>query len=207
MISENMTNSIFRKAASSLAANGNIQEKYVELYAKAMEAVLAMGINLVSVLVIGYLCGMWWHGVILMVMFIPLRSYAGGYHAGGYVSCYLESCGLLTFSLLTIRYVVLTGYMPEMIWQLFFLSVIVIFMLAPLADKNKPISENEAKVFKTRTRIVLLVEAIIVMVLSWLRIDYVYSVIFAISLSAFALVLQCAVEYMQGMRKQDKEYS
>lgn len=207
MISENMTNSIFRKAASSLAASGNIQEKYVELYAKAMEAVLAMSINLVSALFIGYLCGMWWHGVILMVMFIPLRSYAGGYHAGGYISCYLESCGLLAFSLLTIRYVALAGYLPEMIWLLFFLSVIIIFVLAPLADKNKPISEKEAKVFKRRTRIVLSVEVIIVMVLSWLRINYVYSVMFAILLSAFALALQCVLEYIRRMRKQDEEYS
>ncbi len=177
----------------------------MELYAKAMEAILAMAINFVSALLIGYLCGMWWHSVVLLVMFIPLRSYAGGYHAGGYISCYLESCGLLTFSLLAIRYVALDGNMPEMIWQLFFVSVIVIFMLAPLADKNKPISEKEAKVFKKRTRIVLSVEVLIVMILAWLRVDYVYSVMFAIALSAFALVLQSALECMRRMRKQDEE--
>lgn len=207
MISENMTSNIFKKTASELAASGNIQEKYIELYAKAMEAVLAIIINFVSALLIGYVCGMWWYCIILLAAFIPLRSYAGGYHARGYISCYFESCGLLAMILLTIKYIALDGNMLASIWQLFFVSVIVILRLAPMADENKPISEKEAKVFRRRTRIILVVEVITVMILAWLRVDYVYSIMFAISLSAFALVLQSGLEYMKRMRKQDENYN
>lgn len=199
-----MINNIFRKTAISLAASGNIQEKYIELYAKAMEVVLAIGINLVSALLIGYFCGMWWHCILLLLAFIPLRSYAGGYHARGYVSCYFESCGLLAAVLLAIKYVALDGNRMASVWQLFFASVIVVFSLAPLADENKPISEKEAKVFKRRTRIVLIVEVLIVMILAYLRSEYAFSVMFAIVLSAFALVLYRVMEYCNRNRGQEE---
>lgn len=206
MTLENMISNIFRKTATMLAANGNIQEKYIELYAKAMEAMIAITINLVSALVIGYFCGMWWYCVILLVTFMPLRSYAGGYHARSYLSCYFQSCGLLILVLLSIKYVVLNGNMDVIVWQLFFASIIIIFLLAPMADKNKPISEKEAIVFKRRTRIVLMVEVITVLILSWLHVTYVYSVVFAISLSAFALVAQIVLEYIERTYKQDDNY-
>jgi len=191
-----MTNNFFRKAAAGLAENGNIQEKYIELYAKAMEAVVAIAVNFGSALLISYLIGMWWHGVLLLGMFIPLRSYAGGYHSGGYVSCYFESCALLATALLTIKYFALKGSMISTLWQLFFISVAVIFILAPMADKNKPISEKEAHIFKKRTRLILGAEVIVTMILAYLQSEYMFSCIMAISLSAFALVLQRCVEYM-----------
>ena len=204
MTSENMTSNFFEKTAVALAANGNIQEKYIELYAKAMEAVLAIAINFATALLIGYLCGMWWHCIILLVAFIPLRSYAGGYHAGGYVSCYFASCGLLWSALMIIRYIALRGGALESIWQLFFASSIVIWGLAPMADKNKPISEKEAVIFKRRARIILMTESVIVLVLAYLHSDYVYSVIFAIVLSAFALAMQKVLQYKNNMHNRNE---
>lgn len=205
MTSENMTSNIFKKTAVTLAANGNIQEKYIELYAKAMEAVLAIVINFATALLIGYVCGMWWHCVILLAAFIPLRSYAGGYHAGSYISCYFASCGLLWIVLMIIKYIALKGNILVSIWQLFFMSIVVIFGLAPMADKNKPISDKESIVFKRRTRIILVAESAIVLTLAYLHSDYVYSVIFAIALSAFALAMQRVLGYMDEIHSQNEK--
>lgn len=54
-----MIDRFFRRIALRFAENGNIQEKYVELYKVAMESALAMVINIVTTLTIGYLLGMW----------------------------------------------------------------------------------------------------------------------------------------------------
>lgn len=195
-------NNFFRKTAAGLAENGNIQEKYIELYAKAMEVALAMGVNLVTGLLIGYFCGMWWHCITLLIAFIPLRSYAGGYHARGYISCYFESCALLTAALLFIKYYIIEKNITVRIWQLFLISVIVIFLLAPLADENKPISEKEAKVFKRRTRIILIAETLLVVIFTCLRVDYSYSIMMAITICAFALVLHIGRDFLKSTRKQ-----
>ncbi len=193
-----MINKLFRQAAANLAAHGNIQEKYIDLYAKAMEVALATGINLIVALLIGGFLGMWWHCVILLAAFIPLRSYAGGYHARGYVGCFLESCILLIAVLLCIKYFAVKSIMLSSIWQLFLVSIAVIFFLAPLADENKPISEKEAGFFRKRARIIVVVEAVLVLILTWFQVDYSYSIIMAIVLSAFALVLHKCVESLKS---------
>lgn len=184
-----MINKFFYKLAVNLANHGNIQEKYIALYAKAMEVLLAIGINLVTALMIGYFLEMWWYCIIFLVMFIPLRSYAGGYHARGYISCYMESCALLITALLLLKYFILEGRMISAIWQLFLLSAVIIFILAPLADENKPISEKEAKVFKRRARITLISEGILAGILIYFSVDYGYAIMMAVIISAFALVL------------------
>lgn len=185
-----MISGFFRKAAAKLACNGNIQEKYVELYAKTMELMLAMGISLITALLIGYFCGIWWHGVVFLSAFIPLRSYAGGYHAGSYISCYIESCGLFTAALLFLKFFILKKQMTILIILLFLLSSAVIFILAPLADKNKPISEKEEKVFKKRVRMLLGMEMALSVILFLCKVSYGYAVMTAVIVSAFVLALQ-----------------
>lgn len=185
-----MISRFFRKAAAKLACNGNIQEKYVELYAKTMELTLAMGISFITALLIGYLCGMWRHGIVFLAAFIPLRSYAGGYHAEGYISCYMESCGLFAAALLFLKFVVLKWQMIILVILLFSLSLAVIFVLAPLADKNKPISEKEEKVFKKRTHMLLSMETALSMLLFLCKVSYGYAVMTAVIVSAFVLILQ-----------------
>lgn len=205
MISENMINNFFDKAAVGLAENGNIEKKYTALYAKAMEILLAMGINLITALLIGYFCGMWRHCVVFLAGFIPLRSYAGGYHAKGYISCYFDSCIVLTAAMLFLKYFVLERGGNAEIWQGFLVSAVVIFLLAPLADENKPISEKEAVVFKRRTRIILAAEIALVVIFTCLRWEYRYALMTSVLVSALALVLHEVKEFLNKNRKQSDD--
>lgn len=196
-----MIDHFFRKIALRFAENGNIQEKYVELYKVAMESAFAMAVNIVTTLTVGYLLGMWWHGVILFAAFIPLRSYAGGYHARGYISCYFESCALLTAMLLIIKSIIQRGILIPEVWLLFAVAAAVVFLLAPLADENKPISQKEAIVFKRRTRIILLLEGAAALALGAWKIDYCYSIMMAVMLSALLLLLYKGREALLQRRK------
>lgn len=184
-----MIGNLFRKIAIRLAENGSIEEKYVELYVIAMQSLLAMLFNVATTLVIGYLLGLWWQSVILFAAFIPLRSYAGGYHARGYISCYLESCVILTAILLIMRTIIRDGRLVPIFWGMFFAAAAVVFLLVPLADENKPISEKEAIVFKRRARLILALEIGTAVILGIAHMDYCYAVMMAVILSAFLLLL------------------
>lgn len=198
-----MISKIFESAAAKMAENGSIQEKHIVLYAKAMEVVLAITVNAITALLIGYFFGMWWHCIILLAAFIPLRSYAGGYHARGYISCYIESCALLGLALLFIKYFIFEKNLISEIWQLFLVSVIIIFLFAPLADENKPISEKEAAVFKKRARITLIIEMIAVMALTYFQNVFSYAIMMAVIISALALVLHQARKYLLSRQERD----
>ena len=195
MILRSMMNKVFRTAAMKLAEGGNIDEKYIELYAIAMETALAIFINAITVMLIGGILHMFWMGIWFLVSFIPLRTYAGGYHARGYISCYVGSCVLITLLLLFLKCIVLEKNMISGIWLLFFSSLPVIFLLAPLADENKPISEKEKKVFRKRAVLLLLVELLVVIFLVYLKNMYAYAVMAAIILCALLLVMHKCKEF------------
>ncbi len=192
---------LFVNIAASLAKHGNIEQRYIALYAKAMEVALATGINLMTALIIGYFMGMWWHCIIFLVSFIPLRSYAGGYHAKGYVSCFFQSVFFLILILSSIKYLAMKGLMLSSIWQLFIVSAAVVILFAPLADKNRPISVKEALFFRKRTRLVIGAESVIVLILHWFRVNYSYAVIMAVILSAFALILHVCAASLQSTQE------
>ncbi len=193
MISESTMPNLFQKTAENLAEHGNIEKQYIKLYAKAMEVALAIGINLVVALAVGYCFGMLWHCIVFLIAFIPLRSYAGGYHAQGYVTCFMQSVALLILVLAVIKYIALEGFLLSSIWQLFMISVAVIVICAPLADENKPISKREMLFFGKRARIIVVIETVVVLILNWLQVVYSYAVIMAVILSAFSLVLYACV--------------
>lgn len=202
MISESIISNYLQTKAAELADRGNIQEKYIGLYAKAMEIGLAIAVNLVTALLLGYLWDMWWHCVVFLAAFVPLRSYAGGYHAKGYVNCYLGSCIFLSAILFFLKHFILEGRMLTWIWQLFLVSVAVVALWAPLADENKPISDKEAVVFRHRSRIVLFMEVVLTGVFTWFKIDYRYAIMAAVTVSAMALVLHIIREYLESSEKQ-----
>ena len=197
-------NKLFWQTANRLAQGGYIQEKYIALYAKTMETLLAICVNFISALLIGCLFEMQWHCLLFLAAFIPLRSYAGGYHARGYVSCYLTSCIMLAIMLWMEKHLLLEGHMTVAVWQLFLVAIPVIFLFAPLADENKPLSEKEEQIFRRRARMILLVEAALVPVLAGLKTDYGYSVMLAIIVSALMLVMYKSREYIQSCISADK---
>ena len=201
MISESIMTEFFVKTAVNLAKHGNIERRYIELYAKAMEVALATGINLTAALIIGYFMGMWWHCIIFLTAFIPLRAYAGGYHAQGYVSCFFQSVVFLVLILSSIKYLAMKGLMLSSIWQLFIISAAVVMLFAPLADKNRPISGKEALFFKKRTQFVVAAESFTVLILHWFRVNYSYAVIMAVILNAYALVLHVCVASLQSAQE------
>ncbi len=204
MISENTITNLFHKIAVSLAEHGNIEEKYINLYAKAMEITLAVVVNLSATLLLGYCMNLGWYCVIFLIGFIPLRSYAGGYHASNYVTCFFQSMFVLTVILCGIKYFIFQGWMSSSVWQLFLISVAIIFFGAPLADENRPISEKEAVFFKKRSRVIVIIEAILVVILNCFGSNYSYAVVMAVIASAFALVLHVGMGTLKLHRKQEE---
>lgn len=172
-----------------MARNGYIQEKHIKLYAQAMQIGLAMLANIITTVIIGLVFGMGWHAIILLAAFAPLRSYAGGYHASGYIKCYLESCVMLSVILGVMRYCMF-GH-EQVLLMIFGVSFILVILLAPLPDANKPASEEELQQYRKKARVLLIVESLLGVGLLMFDIQYGYSILLAIVMSAMLLVLHC----------------
>ena len=148
---------MFERIAAKLVESETISAEDKELYEYGLKQAANTALNIATTLVVGFIFGMVWQSVLFMAAYIPLRSYAGGYHAGTPLKCYIFSVVLTVCAISGIRFI------PDsniLIGALAFAASAVIFAAAPLGDKNKPLDEIEVKVFKRRTRIILFTEII-----------------------------------------------
>ena len=104
-------------------------------------------------------------------IFIPLRSYAGGYHTKNKLTCYFFS----NFMLLAIIYIpTITSSKTAfyVIGWLFFLSIILILRLAPIPNFNRSFDDIEQKIFMKRTRCILFIELLFIAITFVLHFSY-----------------------------------
>lgn len=119
---------------------------------------LVLAINLLTFFIIGICLGMVWQTLIYLMAYIPVRVFAGGYHARTQERCYFLSCALVGIVLELIR--ISTGYIPVYLIASAVAGVIIL-ILSPVGDRNKPLDQKEKAVYGHRARIMVLTEFII----------------------------------------------
>lgn len=111
-----------------------------------------MLINILTILLVGRMFGMLWQSVVFMVTYIPLRTYAGGYHARTQWGCYISSVVLIVAVLLGIRFIPWTNFI---IIAISIISGLIIYILSPVEDSNKPLDTTEVKAYGKKARMIL----------------------------------------------------
>lgn len=156
-----MFNLISEKITQRLIRQGIVEKSQKELYRYGFNQGFTMFFNAITTIIIGCVLGMVLQSIAFLTAYIPLRSYAGGYHASTPWRCYFVSLVLMSAVLATIK------YMPySVITYGVFISVgtVICFILAPIEDRNKPLDETEQKVYRKRTCIILFTEVLIALV-------------------------------------------
>ena len=75
---------ISRRLSIFLAKRGLIEEDEVDIIRFALELLLTQGIQIVSMLILGYFLQFFWETVLYLCMLLFLKRYTGGYHAKTY---------------------------------------------------------------------------------------------------------------------------
>jgi len=134
--------------------------------------------------------------LIVLAVMIPMQSFAGGYHANTHLRCFL---------------IMVIGWFPVM-WMidvfnvksaLFVLcvSVVVIFLLAPVRHVNVPMSAPRVKTVKAISRLISLTLMIISALLVLLGAPYMRFGI-TISVTMGALALSMLFAYIKNSKHQ-----
>ena len=133
------------------------------LYLYCFGTLIEMTANLITTLIIGALLGKIVAALIFMLIFIPLRSTAGGYHCETAGKCYLLSMAVYLAIIFTYDCVsTIPSYLCVLICVFDFAAII---SLSPVASPNKPLTAKE-KIKNRRISIILsliYITAIIVM--------------------------------------------
>ena len=152
---------LFDKIGNRFVRDGIIAEEDKELYTFGMQQGMIMLLNIISTIIIGIIFDMVWQSVVFLLAYMPLRSYAGGYHARTQFRCYLISLFITAVALLGMREIHWTS-----LTALFsvIISTIIIFLLTPVEDANKPLDASEKIAYKKKTRRILLLEILVTLI-------------------------------------------
>lgn len=145
-----------------------IQEEDKDLYKYGVEQICNIILNILTTVVIGTLFGMILEILIFMFAYIPLRIYAGGFHAKTPFRCYLCSVAITVIALSVMKFIEFPYFICIIIVAA---SSTVILKVAPIEDKNKPLDSTEKIVFRKRTVLIWLAEIILLLLFLILKLD------------------------------------
>lgn len=162
-----------------------IKESDQELYEYALYSVLLTISPIFLAIVIGFLFGCVWRSVLIILPFVIIRKFSGGYHASKGEICFVTS------SLLLVLCIVLSFYVPCG-WTLIGICVGATASLAcfsPLDNDNRLLSEKEHICYK-RITIVIAVLFLILDLLLYLFHLYTYATCISIG-----IILSAGLQY------------
>lgn len=142
-----MKNNVPAKITESLIKAGAVPPEDSALYEYGIRQGIFLVINIATAVLIGLFLGMVWQCIIFLIAYNPVRTYAGGYHAGTPLVCYLLSIPMVVAVLLGIKLIPWNGYICAIA---LFIALMIIVLLAPVEDRNKPLNEREKTVYGRR---------------------------------------------------------
>lgn len=174
------------KIGDDLVRSGVVKEEDAEVYIYGINQILAYVFNVSSSLIIGLIFGVTFEIIIFMAAYIPLRSFAGGYHAKTPLRCYIFSVIMLIVVSIGLKYLSVSEWVY---YAVLLVSVLIILVLSPVEDRNKPLDEIEHKVYKKRAVIILAIELLISGLLKLAGLDSLFiAVVYSFAILAFMLV-------------------
>ncbi len=137
------------KFVNILINNNIIKKEDAEIYSYGFKEMIFITLNVLTTIFIGLIFNKMFEVILFMVTYIPIRVYAGGYHARTKLRCYIFSVLMLISVCYILKLYLLKSYLS--IGILAIISSGIILYLAPIEDKNKTLDEIEIKVYKKRT--------------------------------------------------------
>ena len=138
-ISEKITNRLIR--------DNVIDDCNREIYLFGVEQFLTTVLNIITTLVIGIVLGELWQSLLFVLLFMALRTYAGGYHASTPIGCYLLTSSIITIALSVLKYIKINIFVCI---GLLIISGVVILILSPVESKNKPLDNIEFIIYRKK---------------------------------------------------------
>lgn len=135
-----MLNKISRRFVKQILKNNeNVLNYEEEVYVYGIELILSTLAIILSILVISIRYFDIKKAIIFFAFFIPLRCFAGGYHANTYKKCYIIS--IITYVILILFHQYTEEKIPIFFWIIisFVISGAIVFM-APVMYENYTVS-------------------------------------------------------------------
>lgn len=180
--------------ADTLLQSGILRDDNVDACRYGLDIFVSSVLEIISILVISVFVGNFVETLLFFLAFVPLRIYAGGYHADTKLKCYFVSIGVYAAFTAAIYSLPQTLYITvNMLMSMF--SVVIVFTAAPVVHRNKTVNEIERMYYRKFSILICMVETLIILILTAVfpRSIYIVSLVFgqlAVTLSMVAAIVK-----------------
>lgn len=177
------------KIIAHLIKHEVIEIEESDLYLYGFKQLLVIVCHLVAYAAIAYRYHEIWLLLVFLVFFVPLRSYAGGYHTTSQWTCFLVSIATVMGVLMVLK---MDGISLQSYKMLAVVSYAIIVMLAPRESGNKPYQEDDKAVYRKTTLLILNTEVIIANFMIGIKAEKFFE---CMSLALFLVALLLMVDW------------
>ncbi len=188
---------LINKIVEKQLSDGAIEQKEISIYQYGYLLLFETMMNIVAGIVVGVLFQQLCAVILFWIGYIPLRSYAGGWHASTFFRCFLASnIGLIMAVIVIKNFDIPVNAVSILVDAL---SIFIIYMCAPVDTKSKPLDVEEKKKYKRMT-LIILVTHIVVSIL-WCEIWEVLICVHV--LLTIATITQYVMNKIEGKKETD----
>ena len=147
-------------------------------------------LNLIIALVIGIVYSKFNITMFFLGMYIPLRSFCGGWHADKIWKCTVISNAILLLQVYGLERL-LSHLSIVVMLLIFLLNMICIYFVAPVETEMKKISQEEKQIYKRRIKLIFTLHLIIMLIITLGNIDeLIFSLMFVYIIQNIMLLLE-----------------
>lgn len=147
-------------------------------------------LNLVIALAIGIAFSKTKEVIFFLGMYIPLRSFCGGWHADKIWKCTVISNVILMLQVYSIENIKMYLSMSGML-LIFFFNMVCVYFISPVDTEMKRISQDEKKTYKRKIKLILVFHMIIAIITVLSDADeFVFSLMFVYIIQNVMLLME-----------------
>ncbi|WP_168356797.1 accessory gene regulator B family protein [Petralouisia muris] len=147
-------------------------------------------LNLVIALAIGIVFSKTKEVIFFLGMYIPLRSFCGGWHADKIWKCTVISNVILLLQVYGIENIKMYLSMSGML-LIFFFNMVCVYFISPVDTEMKKISQDEKKTYKRKIKFILVFHVIIAIITVLSDVDeFIFSLMFVYIIQNVMLLME-----------------
>lgn len=183
-----MVTDLSEKISDQLVTDGIITNESKSLYSYGLFIAISNIIYFLFCALCGFILKFFFPGILFYITCFIIRSFAGGYHAPTEKKCMIISFISIAISLVFIK-LFINNCSSIIISLIFFISVGLIFLIAPIDNNEKKLNSKEKNIFRFFTRLVVSLCAILAIILyRYNHIDFSYAIQVSVFLQAILMV-------------------
>lgn len=178
--------------SSFLWQHNIISEQETDVCRYGLEIFISSLVQVVSIIIVSVFMNNFFQTCIFFAVFIPLRMYAGGYHAKTKLRCYAVSV------LVYITFTIMINIIPSSTYNsIIFISsvfsVFIVYLFAPIVHINKHVNSIEIQNYKRIALIICIFESLFCLVLNFVLYNKTYVISIAFGQLAAIMAMLAAI--------------